>query len=126
MATYDIQRSHVSSEHVCRTHCAVLMINAVKPVAANASFHPFKRSGVNVRVLRKSFVEASIEDCDLRFTRKEFFCRLDPFESYDVVEWRNFSDARDGGFYVGINQGRIGQLRPAMYDSMTQDINLIF
>src|SRR5262245_7650024 len=102
------------------------MINAVKPVAADAPLHPLKRAGVNVRVLRKSFVEASIKDCDLRFTGKELFCSFDSLESCNIVEWRDFSDARDGGFNVSINQDRIGQLRPAMYDSMTQAIDLIF
>src|SRR6266568_3144929 len=71
MASDDLERSEISLEHLRRPMCAVLVIDAVKSVAADAaSFIPLVRERIYLCFERKGAMKAGVENCGLRNIRQ--------------------------------------------------------
>src|ERR1700674_1343941 len=119
MASYEFQRVQIPAEELGGTLGAILVIDAVKSVPANALREPFERTGVDGGRFRQSAVKTSVEDGDLENGAKAILDDFDAFQFGAIVERRESGHARYCGLYVRREGGCLFKVYSTMHDTMT-------
>src|SRR5439155_2211148 len=104
---------------------AILMIDAVEPVAANAAFEPFIGPWIDRGSRRHFPMESCIKDGYLRDRAQQL---LDEFHSFQfglIVERRERGGAGDRRFDFRCDQRRFFKMRSSVYDAMSHDVDSV-
>src|SRR5262249_17733492 len=123
VACYQAQSGQLFSEQLRCTLSAVLMVDTVKPEAADSLLRPCKWSRINCRGIWYFAVKAGIKDCDLRHRSECLFDQPDSFKLYAIVEWSESRHFFDRGFDGGVNTHGLRILRASVDDTMPDSGN---
>src|ERR1700746_1651159 len=123
MAGYQLQRQQILAEQLRGATRAVLMIDAVKAVAANSSRQPFVRAGIDERRFGEVAVEAGIEHRDLADVSQALSNDFYSFEFGAVMQGRKCGHLGDRSFYIWSNYCRLPEILSAVDHAMADHID---
>src|SRR5262245_47464226 len=124
MAAHNLERSLRRSEHLLSALCAVLMIDAVESVAANAALEPLIGTRIDRRGQWHLAVKTGIEDGHLSNSTQKILYNLHAFQFRPNVERSEIRHAVDGGPHFARDHHWFFKMRTAMDDAVSHDVDL--
>src|SRR5438132_1311779 len=124
MACNQFQRRWIAVEQLSGASGAVLMIDAMKSVAADVVLEPLIRTGINCRRQWHVPMKAGIENGDLRNRSQDALDNLHTLHFGANMQRCKRGHAGNGRAYLGRNGDRLLETRPAVNDAMSYNIDL--
>src|SRR5947209_397928 len=100
---------------------AILVIDAMESVSANALFVPGVRARVNLCFVGQSAMKAGVENRNLRNSGKEFCREINAFQSRFIVQRSYRGNVRNCLTNLRRDHRTLGEFRSAMHDAVAND-----
>src|SRR4029077_2998798 len=126
MAGYELERLWILPKKLPRTHRAVLMVDSMKSVTANAFLEPFIRTGIDGRRNGHLLVKSRIENRDLRDASQNLLDNFHAFQFCLNVQRRKCRNALNFRVDLESNCGWIHEMCAAAHHSVSDDVNVCF
>src|ERR1700683_706758 len=124
MAGDEPQFRTFSAEQLGGALCAVLVIDAMESVAADALLEPFVRPGINGSGQRQTVMKSSVEDGDLRNLPQQRGDCTDSLDFDAVVQRRNLREAAKLSHHSCVDSRWFVEVTATMHDAMSDDVDL--
>src|SRR4029077_7462354 len=126
MAGYELERLWIFPKQLPRTQRAVLMVDPMKSVAANAFLEPFIRTGIDGRRCGHLLVKSRIENRDLRNVSQNLLDNVHAFQFCLNMQRRKCRNALNFRVHNGRNCDWIREMWAAVHHSVSDDVNVRF
>src|SRR5262249_54193287 len=103
---------------------AILMIDAVESIAANAALEPFIRAWIDSRGQRHVSMKTSVENRHLSNRTQQILNDLHAFQLGAGVQRRELGSGGDRRLHLLCDQSRFFVTRSAMNDAMSHGVDL--
>ena len=124
MASDNFKRLWVFPQQLSGTFAAVLMIDAVESITANALVDPLIGPGISCGLLRHLTMKSGIENGDLRNPAQNTFNNLHALEFSPDMQWGERRNTRDRRAHLGRYDYRILEVRAPVDDTVPHRFDL--